>query len=191
MAQQQQRRPISPLRILDDEQDRTLARDGVEQIGRRGVEPVTLGVRVARQRCSELTEPHRQVGHEPRQLSAGTAERGAHLDRIDDPRKMLKGPGERSVWRLHHSVTRAIEHKRAAPCRVSSELADEAALAGPGFAAQECHPAALTFTRGRRQEPAEPLQLCGPPDERKRRGQTKRGWKIGHAACLRTGTRQI
>jgi hypothetical protein len=80
---------------------------------------------------------------------------------------MPEGLGERPIRRLHHGVTRAVEHERATSCRVSRELADQAALARPGLAAQKRDPPALS-TLGRRQESAEPLELYEPPDERKR-----------------------
>jgi hypothetical protein len=60
--------------------------------------------------------------------------------------------------------------------RFGGELARQAALARAGFATEQNHPPALALSA--RQQRAQPAQLGRSTDERERRGDPKRSWKI-------------
>ena len=75
VTQEKQGRDVGPLRVLDDEHDRSTTRDAVEQIADRGVETVAFGIGIGLGRRTELTEPGRQVRQQPRQLPAPDTER--------------------------------------------------------------------------------------------------------------------
>jgi hypothetical protein len=149
--------------VLEHEEHRPPPAHGREQVGHRRVEAVALGVGV---RLDGL-RAHRQLRQQPRQLSAGRAERGLQLLRVDLAGEVVERLHERPVRRVHDRVARAVEHERAAGRRLAGELAHEPALARARLAADDHHPAALPLRPGH--QAAERGQLARAPDERERR----------------------
>ncbi len=171
MAQEQERRCVGPVRVLEHEQGRTLPRDAGEQVGHGAVQAVALGVRVGVDGRRQLAEPRAEVGQEPDQLAARGARRLAQLGRGERPGELVERLDERPVGRAHHGVAGAVEHEQAVARRLGGELAHEPALARSRLAAEQRDAAALAV--GTRNQRAEPLQLRGATDERERRGDAQ------------------
>jgi hypothetical protein len=171
MAQEQERRRVGPVPVLEHEQDRPAA-EPHEQVGHRGVQPVALGVRIGVDRRRQMPDAGGEVRDQPRQLAARRAQRGAELVGIDDARRMVERLDERPVGRAHDGVARAVEHERAGAGRLGRELAQQAALARPGLAAEQHHAAALALGHGH--ERPQRLELRRAPDEREGRDEGER-----------------
>ena len=92
----------------------------------------------------------------------------ARSSSVDDAGEAVECLDERTVGRPHDRVAGAVEDERAVGGRFAGELAHQAALAGPGLAADEDD--AATFSLGDRVQ-VECFQFGGAPDERKRRLQ--------------------
>ena len=104
--------------------------------------------------------PSRQVGQQARELATARAERRPQLGRIDAPRELVERLDERPVGRAHDRVAGAGEDERAARRGLGGELADEAALARAGLAADAGPTGAPSPSRARHQR-TERLQLGG------------------------------
>ena len=180
MAQQEQRGRIGPVRVLENEKRRLPTGDSGEELGDGGVQPVTFGVRVGPDRRRELAESRRQVGEEARELAAARAERPAQLVGIGGSREVVERFDERPVRRAHDGVARAVEDERAVAGGLGGELPHEPALARPRLAAEQDDPAPFPF--GPRHQGAERLELARAPDERERRGESKRAGQVGHGS---------
>ena len=181
VAQQEERRRVGPVPVLEHEQRRLPARDAGEEVGYGRVQPVALGIRIGLDRRRKLTDPNGQIGEEPRELAASGAERRPQLGRIGDPRQVVECLDERPVRRPHDSVAGAVEDECALSRRLAGELPDKPALARTRFAAEQHDPAALAV--GPRHQRAQQLQLGRATDEREGRGEAKRGRKIVHGTA--------
>ena len=113
VAQQQQRRGVGPVPVLEHEQHRPSAGDAGEQVGHGRVQPVALGVRIGLDRGRQLADPGRQVGEQARELAAAGAERRPQLGRLGDPREVVERLDERPVRRAHDGVAGAVEDEGA------------------------------------------------------------------------------
>jgi hypothetical protein len=182
VAQEQERRRVCPVAVLEDEQHRPAA-DAGQQVGHRGVQPVALGVGIGLDRRRQIRHAERQVRQQPRQLTAGDAERRPQLDRIDDARQVVERLDERPVRRAHDGVAGAVEDERAGGRRVVGELPHEAALARAGLAGQQNDPAALAV--GHRHQRAQRLQLRRAADEGERRREAERAGEVVHTEAKR------
>ena len=178
LTQQQQRGRVRPVPVLDHEHYRTPLADPLEKIRHGRVQPVAFGVRVGAHRRRQSGELLTEVGQQANQLAPGRAERGSQLVLVEHRRQALERLRERPVRRVHDCVAGSVQHERTGLRRLGGELADEAALARTRLAPQQHHPAALAL--GRRQQHAQLLQLGGPANERKRRGNSKWSRKLGH-----------
>jgi FAD/FMN-containing dehydrogenase len=162
VAQEQQRRRVGPVPVLQREQHGSTT-DPREQLRHRRVQPVALRIRIGLHRRRQRAHAGRQVGQQARQLAAGGAQRASQLLRFQHPHEVLERLDERAVGRVHDRVARAVEHERAAPGGLRGELAHEAALARAGLAADERHAPALVVGGG--QERPQRLELGGAADE--------------------------
>ena len=176
MTQEQKRRGVGPVRIFQHQQRRAALGDAGQQVGDGGVQPVALGVRIGLQSGRAIAQPGAQIGEQPRELAAAGADGGAQLLGLGGTRQLVERVDERSVRVPHLGVAGAVEHKYAVPRRLAGELPHEPALPRAGLAAEQDYPSALPL--GARQECPEPLQLGRAPNERKRRGEAERAWKI-------------
>jgi len=79
---------------------------------------------------------------------------------------------------VHVRIARAVQDQRTVSGGVGGELAHQAALAGSRLPADQDY--TPTFAFGPGEERPELLQLGRATDERKRRGDPKRGRKIVH-----------
>ena len=178
VAQEQQRRRIRPVGVLDDHDERGAPAHRGEQVGDRAVQPVALGVRVRRRRHRQPADALGQVREQARQLAAAFAEIGAKLGRIGNARELVERLDERAIRTLDHRVAGSVEDEGSRGVGLLGELADEAALARPGLAAdeREAQPVAV----GRRDEAPEGRQLPRASRERERGGQAERTWELVH-----------
>ena len=149
MRQQQRRRLVRPVQVLEHQHDRPRSRRVREQ-GAGGLEQAeALALRVAAGRRGEVREPPRELGNEPRELAPERADLAAqHL------RRHRRGvPAERLDERLvgdqHLLVTAAEEHRRALLVSGAGELARQPRLADARLA-------------GDQREPARPAPSLGP-----------------------------
>ena len=165
MAQEQQRRRVGPVAVLEHEQHRPPAADACEQVGDRRVEAMALGVRIGLDRLAELADQGRQIRRQPGQLARAGAERGAQLCHIDDPQEAVERLDEGPVGRAHDRVAGAVEDERPIRRDAGGELARQAALAGTGLTGEQQRRAG---PRPRRAAAGVPqlLQLGGTADER-------------------------
>jgi hypothetical protein len=177
MAQEQERRRVGPVPVLEHEQHRPAA-EPHEQVGDGGVQPVALGVRIGVDGRRQTPDAGGQVRDQPRELAARRAQRPAELVGIDDARRVLEGLDERPVGRGHDGVARPVEDERAAAGRLGRELAHQAALARAGLAAEQHHAATLALGHGH--ERPQRVQLRRAPDEREGRDEGERSGKLVH-----------
>ena len=68
MAQQQQRRAVGPVQVVEHEQQRAAGRDLAEQPGDGLEQAVAVGLRIAGLGRPELGQPAAELGDQPRQL---------------------------------------------------------------------------------------------------------------------------
>ncbi len=77
MAQQQERRRVGPVSVLDHHHQWCPPANGRQQLGDRRVEPVAFGVGVGSEWCRELAHQLGEVGQQARELAAFGTERAA------------------------------------------------------------------------------------------------------------------
>ena len=65
VAQEQQRRSVGPVSILDHQHERRTPARRRQQLRDRGVQAVTLGIGIGRERRRQLPREQRQIGEEP------------------------------------------------------------------------------------------------------------------------------
>ena len=181
MAQEEQRRAVCPVPILDDEEQRLTTPDAREEIGDGCVETVALRVLVGDDRVREVIDPGRKIREEPRKLPAGISEIRVECRRVDMANEIVERFDERPVRRPEDRITRAVEHQRAFSSGFVRELTDEPALAGTRLATDERDAAPLTVRRWH--ERSQRRKLTGPPDEREGRNQSECAGKLrrGHS----------
>ena len=184
VPQEEERRGVRPVPVLEHEQRRPMAGDADEEIGHGCVEAVTFGVRIGFNGRRQLTEADGQVGQEASELAAPRAERRSELGGIGGSRQVVERLDERAVRRAHDGVAGAVEDERPVGRGLAGELADEAALTRARLAAEQDDSTTLALGAGH--ERAERFQLGGAPDERKRRREPERGGKVGHACTHET-----
>jgi hypothetical protein len=69
VAQQQQRRPVGPLQVVQHQQDRPAGGDGAEPLPHGLEQPLALGVGIVGQRWAHAADAGRDVGQEAGQLA--------------------------------------------------------------------------------------------------------------------------
>ena len=175
VAQEQQRRMVGPVPVLEDEQDGRVPAGRDQELDDGRVQPVALGVLVGRDGIGKVADTGREIRQQPLELAAARPEVDAEpcrIDRADEPVERLR---ERPVRRRHDGVAGAVEHERAAGGRLLGELAHEPALPRAGLAGDERDPPALA--RRPRHERPQRRELPRPADERERGRQPERPGK--------------
>ena len=172
VPQQEQRRRVGPVAVLQHQQQRPAAAGCDQQVGHLAVEPVALGVLVGHHRLRQPPDHGRQVGQEPRQLAAASAEVVAQAAGIGRPHQLVERLHHRPVGRAHVGVAGAVEHDRARCRGLGRELAHQPALARAWLAADQRDPAALVV--GARHQRAQRRQLAWAAHERERGPQPQR-----------------
>ena len=180
VAEQEQRRRIGPVAILDHDDERSAPAGGRQEVAHSAMQTVARGIRVRGNRKLPLAETLGHVGHEEGQLVGMGAEVGRQRPLVDVAHELGDGLDEGPVGTSHHRVAGAVQHERASGGRALRELVDEPALAGPGLAADEREPESLTV-RARNERPQR-RQLAGAARERKRRSQAKWSRQLAHAS---------
>ena len=163
MTKQLQRRRVSPVRVLDHQEDRLSRARSREQVADRHVETKALGVGIRRDWFGQPIDQSRQVGDQPDQLPA-VAEGGTQDIDIGVVQELAERLDEGSVGRAHRRVAGAVEDEDALPGGLGRKLARQAALTHSCLAHDKGDAATLPF--GPRQQRAELLQLRAAPDER-------------------------
>ena len=148
MAQEEQRRAVRPVTVLDDEEQWLTTTGAREEVGDSRVETVPLRVLVGDDRGREVVDASGKIREEPRKLPAGTSQIRAERRRVDVANEIVERFDERPVRRPENCVTRPVEHQRTFGSCFVRELANEAALAGAGLAADEGDPAPLAVRQG-------------------------------------------
>ena len=177
VPQEQKRRGVRPVPVLEHEQDRPSAADVGEQVGDRRVEAVALGVGVGLDRLRQLADQGRQIGQQPGQLAAAGAERGPQLARPRSP-----APGDRAPRRRARRASAPPRRRRRrgrAPLRPRPGRRTRApggSCPAPGSPASSATRRPSPSARGIRRP--ELLQLGRAADERRGRGRAERARKV-------------
>ena len=148
VAQQQQRRRDRPSARPPRRRRAACACHGGEQVGDRAVQPVALGVGIRRRRRRQLADALGQVGQQARELAAALAEVGAQLGGIGRRARAGRAPrrtGGTGAGPPRRRRRRARRRRRGV--RLLGELADQAALARAGLAADEREPQPVAVGR--------------------------------------------
>ncbi len=176
---EEQRRRVGPVQVLEHEQDGRLGRDTDEELGHRGVEAQPLGVRVGGRPSPRAGGTRAELRDEPCEVDRRGAE-GVENGRRDAARPDQLGEGgrERRVGRADDGVAVPIEHRRPFLGELGGELPDEPALPGAGLAGDERCATALTDCP--RQQRAQLGELTGPAGECVRRQEPKRAREMSH-----------
>ncbi len=175
VAQQEQRRPVGPVAVLEHQEQRLAAAGGGQQLGHRGVQPVTLGVRIGLRRSGQARDPVGQVRQQPGELVAGAAEvgpEGVRVARADEP---VERVDERPVRRVDGRVAGPVQDEDALGGRLAGELSHQAALARSRLAAEQRRPATVALEP--RQQRTQGAELARPSGEREGRGEAERSWE--------------
>ena len=184
VAQEQERRMVGPVPVLEDEQDGRMPAGRDQELDDRRVQPVALRVLVGRDGVGEVADTGGEVRQQPLELAAARPEVGAEAGRIDRASQPVERLGERPVRRRHDGVAGPVEDERAAGRGLVGELAHQPALPRAGLAGDERDPPALA---GRpRHERAQRRKLARAAHERERGRQPKRprkgrlGGRVSH-----------
>ncbi len=176
VAQEEQRRGVRPVRVLEHDEQRPPVRGVHQQLGHGGVEAVTLGVLIGRDRIGQRPDPGGEVGDEAGELAAAGAEVVPQLLGIGHAHEVVKRLRDRLVGDPHHGITGSVQHQHAVGRGLVGELAHEPALARPRLPAHERDPPALAS--GTRHQRAQERELAGPADERERRREPQRSGQL-------------
>jgi hypothetical protein len=186
MPQQEQRRPIRPMQVLD-RQKHGVAPTGIrQQVGDSRVEVVAFAVRIPRGGGRQLTHSLRKVRKQPRKLAAPRCQIAAQHIGVALAHELLQCGHERLVRRADDGVARAVEDERAVGGHVLRQLVHQPALSGPGFAGEQRDPPAVVL--GSWKERPQRREFASAPDEGKRRRQAERTRK---SRRVRRGHSQI
>ena len=185
VRQEIERGPVRPLEVLDDEHERSLpgdpledVEDGLEELGSRP-SPGLESVGIAGARSLELGD---QAAKPP---SAGP-EQGRQVPGRDAPDELAQGRDERGEREATVADPQALAGEDAGPAgpRPSGELLDEPGLADPGLAADEHDAGACRRTPGRSsprgvRAPRPDRRTWMPQQHRPRSDHTRRVGALG------------
>jgi hypothetical protein len=184
VAQEQERRMVGPVPVLEDEQHRRVPAGRDQELDDRCVQPVALRVLVGCDGIGKVADAGGEIRQQPLQLAAAGPEVVAEAGRIDAANQPVERLGERPVRRRDDGVAGPVQDERAARGRLLGELTHEPALPGAGLTGDERDPPALA---GRpRHERPQRRELARTAHERERGRQTKRPRKgrlcgqVGH-----------
>ena len=163
-AQQQQRRLVGPVQIVEHDDQRAGARGAAEELGDGVEDPEARLLGIHRRELADVAEALADLGHDPRHVRGAGAELPAQPDRIGLADvladRLRPWPVRRGAVAL---VAATPEHARSAHPGVGRELLGGPGLADPGIAGQHQHPA-LAGERVLEQR-AHLLELSLAPDE--------------------------
>ncbi len=169
VAQQQQRRPVDPVQVVEDEQQRRALRRAADQRRDGFEEAIALGLGILRRGSGPGGAGSRgqeRLGQDP-----GELREVAGGDRIVRPGAVAQPVAQRLDERLVGAqrllLAAPVEDGRAAGVGLGRELRGEPRLADPGLAVEQ-HEPALAAARLPPGQP-QPLQLVRAPDERRGR----------------------
>ena len=167
VPQEQKRRLVGPVEVVQDQDDRLLARGLAKQSPHRAPKQVALGVGVGLARRRNVGEALPERRHEAGELAAVALDVGAKdplggvLDVVGE--RLDPGPVGDAKLLLRASV----EHDRATGARLEGGVGGEAGLSYPGLAREEREaPLSLACLR---EERSKALALGRAPDEADRR----------------------
>ena len=116
VADEQQRRDVRPVHVLQHEQHRRAPADRREQVREGGVQEMALGVRVGGAGRRQAADEVGQVGEEARQLAAPRPEVGSQRRRVAAAHERVEGLHERPVRCRDDGVAGPVEHDGALGC---------------------------------------------------------------------------
>jgi hypothetical protein len=119
VTQQQKRRRIRPVAVLEHEQQRAPASRAGKQVADDRVQPVSLRVRIGRDRLGEPLDPGGQLRQQASELSAGGAEVLAQRVCVASAHELLERLHEGAVGRPHDGVARTVENDHPAGGRLA------------------------------------------------------------------------
>ena len=183
VPEEQQRRRVRPVPVLEHEQQRTPPRRRGEEVADDRMKPVTLGVGVGRNGVGQPFDTKGQLREQAGELAARRPEVVPERVDVAPAHELLECLHERPVRRPHHRVARAVENDDPVRGCLPGELADETALARARLAADQRDPAALG--RQVRHERPEGRELTSPADEGIRGAEPQRAWEL--CGCGRHG----
>ncbi len=160
-----ERRPVRPLEILNDEHQRRLGGEALEDPEDQLEQPALSG-RVELTGRRQVGAPRRQLGHEARDLGSRRPEERRQPSLLRRSNELAQHLDERSVGQRTgpEIQARALEHARAARPGSRFELVEESRLADARLAGNDDD--APTARGGHVQGAIEPGQLARPADER-------------------------
>ena len=177
VAQEQQRRAVGPLQVVEHDQHRHRRRDLGQQPGHRLEQPVAVGLGVAGIGRGQLGHAAAQLGDEPAQLGAVLPGDDAQLLQRRAEHVVAQRLQERLVGHEGLLGRAAGEHDRPGGERAHGGLGQQPRLADPRVAGQEHRRARI---RPRRQPalppppPAAPSRPGGRPAAPRRRPPARR-----------------
>jgi hypothetical protein len=179
VADEEQRRRVGPVQVLEHQQNGRLGRDADEKLGHRGVEAQPLGVRVGGRPSLRAGGTRAELRDEPCEVDRRGAEDVQNGGRdAARPDELGEGGRERRVGRADDGVAVPVEHRRPFLCELGGELPDEPALPGAGLARDERRTTALTDRP--REQRAQLGELTGPAGECVCGQEPKRAREMSH-----------
>ena len=141
MAQQQQRRPVGPLEVVEHEQHRRRPRELDEQPHHRLEQPVALGLGLVLWRWRKIGGAPAQLGDQPRELRPVLARARPQVGERGVQGPVPEGLEERLVGNDGLARRAPREHDRARVVDAPRELGRERGLADPRVAGEQHDPA--------------------------------------------------
>jgi hypothetical protein len=170
VAKEEEGGGVSPVPVVEDEEDRLAAADRRQELRHREVQAVPLGVRVGLERLGQLPDAGREVRDDSRELAAPGSDGGPQLCGIGFTREVVECLDEWAIRGADHGVAGPVERQGSIGGGLSRELAHETALPRSRLAAEQHHPGSLAL--GVRHRGSQRLELGHAADERERRDQT-------------------
>ena len=185
VAQQEQRRLVGPVQVVEHEDDRGVVRAGGQQVGDGLEQAVALGVGLGLQRLGQAGDPGAELGQQPGELARQGAQLGPQPVGGDRrgvaPQRLREGLEGGAQLR----VAAAPEDGAALVVGDADGLGDQPGLADAGLAGDQ-HQAALA----RRRPPSTPTPARParpPPGEGEDRAPSRRPRAAGAPASSTAG----
>ena len=109
MSQQDQRRLVRPVHVLEEEQNRLVARRATEQPRNRRVKAQALRRRIGVKRLRKPSELPRHLRQQPAQLSSRVTKARLNGRRIADPHELIEHTDEGAIRRPRDGVARPVK----------------------------------------------------------------------------------
>ncbi len=195
VPEQEQRRPVGPVQVVEDHEHRTVLGRGREQRLHGREQPVAVGVGIGRRRRRPGGDPLVQAGHQARELGGVGTQQAPRGDLrvvaenlpprvVRDPLILVAAPVEDERLVGHRDLGRLGDQPGLADARLARDD-DDLALAGDGPppALEQCPPLVRAPDERRVRGPAQPGREGRAGRGRERRpGHRRRPHRLGQAS---------